>query len=636
MLILLRSIWRIRSICSLACGNIDVHIPFVLHEYICSGQFIVFDGGRISGVLLRSRFPWWKMRASVRRVQIIDCCVSMKYTSCTVQDQYIQFFGKCWLFASMFPNVSIFVHASFLFYLLLSSIVCRLCSGCIFIIIQPILDLCWFSCRNGGTCIDGIDEYHCSCPKGYIGSFCECALSTNGSKDCNYNYTTMDVPLSTPTTIIYSSSPTITMPQQPSTSIEMTTMSIFTVGIGYEMTTVDTSQTPRPMDALPITTLEPATISTSQVMSNGITASTQTIKNEGATSTSAPPTLCVNCNTSDATTPDMLNVTAAGPRTTADPALPIATTMMMTEAYETTTTTTVTMPSAITLSVPIEASAETATTLSTSDDGFTYILGSTTAVTLDNVTVPGLDQSGAADATTDFDGACSTTTENGPAGRTGSNVIDIITEQSATTATSQPGTVSSYGPVTVTDSIPNVQTTIQPFFTTFPGETTHDGGTTHNAGPQGPEDGTLTTSGVSVDSSSVPPKTATTPSLPTQRTPWMEDPQKTSTTSTTSTMMTTMPATTTTTPTMNTQRTLTSTTTTTTMPPATTTNIPFFDNSTENIDCSKCTNGGTCVTTSDGDKVSSLFLAHCISWMNTEHFWCGSFQSSFFIHNGYS
>lgn len=39
---------------------------------------------------------------------------------------------------------------------------------------------------NGGTCIDGIDNFTCSCPTGLIGLFCECLLLENGDMDCNY------------------------------------------------------------------------------------------------------------------------------------------------------------------------------------------------------------------------------------------------------------------------------------------------------------------------------------------------------------------------------------------------------------------------------------------------------------------
>ena len=29
-------------------------------------------------------------------------------------------------------------------------------------------------CFNGAKCIDGVDQYECSCPEGYFGTNCEC------------------------------------------------------------------------------------------------------------------------------------------------------------------------------------------------------------------------------------------------------------------------------------------------------------------------------------------------------------------------------------------------------------------------------------------------------------------------------
>lgn len=43
-----------------------------------------------------------------------------------------------------------------------------------------------YRCVNGGTCIDGIDEFTCSCPTGLTGLFCECLLLETGDMDCNY------------------------------------------------------------------------------------------------------------------------------------------------------------------------------------------------------------------------------------------------------------------------------------------------------------------------------------------------------------------------------------------------------------------------------------------------------------------
>ncbi|KAL4715118.1 hypothetical protein ACJJTC_012165 [Scirpophaga incertulas] len=41
-------------------------------------------------------------------------------------------------------------------------------------------------CMNGGTCIDGIDNFTCSCPPKLTGTLCECLILDDGSYDCDY------------------------------------------------------------------------------------------------------------------------------------------------------------------------------------------------------------------------------------------------------------------------------------------------------------------------------------------------------------------------------------------------------------------------------------------------------------------
>lgn len=41
-------------------------------------------------------------------------------------------------------------------------------------------------CHNGGTCIDGIDEYSCTCPPQITGMTCECLMLDNEELDCNF------------------------------------------------------------------------------------------------------------------------------------------------------------------------------------------------------------------------------------------------------------------------------------------------------------------------------------------------------------------------------------------------------------------------------------------------------------------
>lgn len=45
---------------------------------------------------------------------------------------------------------------------------------------------------NGGTCIDGIDSFSCSCPPKLTGMMCECLIIDNNFLDCSYiSYTTL-------------------------------------------------------------------------------------------------------------------------------------------------------------------------------------------------------------------------------------------------------------------------------------------------------------------------------------------------------------------------------------------------------------------------------------------------------------
>ena len=34
---------------------------------------------------------------------------------------------------------------------------------------------CFFSLQNGGTCVDGVNDYACKCPGDFTGKFCEIA-----------------------------------------------------------------------------------------------------------------------------------------------------------------------------------------------------------------------------------------------------------------------------------------------------------------------------------------------------------------------------------------------------------------------------------------------------------------------------
>ncbi|PSN38460.1 hypothetical protein C0J52_15614 [Blattella germanica] len=41
-------------------------------------------------------------------------------------------------------------------------------------------------CMNGGTCLDGVDNFTCSCPPNLTGQFCECLIIGPGELNCSY------------------------------------------------------------------------------------------------------------------------------------------------------------------------------------------------------------------------------------------------------------------------------------------------------------------------------------------------------------------------------------------------------------------------------------------------------------------
>lgn len=78
-------------------------------------------------------------------------------------------------------------------------------------------------CVNGGTCIDGIDEYSCSCPPQITGMSCECLMLDNGELDCNFTSDFTPFMSSTSeiyqTTIAYTTSPIYSVDDLSSTDI---------------------------------------------------------------------------------------------------------------------------------------------------------------------------------------------------------------------------------------------------------------------------------------------------------------------------------------------------------------------------------------------------------------------------------
>lgn len=104
-------------------------------------------------------------------------------------------------------------------------------------------------CVNGGTCIDGIDEYSCSCPPQITGMSCECLMLDNGEFDCNFTSDFTPFMSSTSeiyqTTITYTTSPIYSVDDLSSTDIsdvatEMVTEKTESISMEYETSELTT------------------------------------------------------------------------------------------------------------------------------------------------------------------------------------------------------------------------------------------------------------------------------------------------------------------------------------------------------------------------------------------------------------
>ncbi|KAJ0181687.1 hypothetical protein K1T71_002409 [Dendrolimus kikuchii] len=96
-------------------------------------------------------------------------------------------------------------------------------------------------CLNGGTCIDGVDNFTCSCPPKLTGPLCECLILDDGSHDCKYVSPTPETDFTYITTFNYENNTEIIttiftdMPSRiPYTEYELTSTTIST---STEMTT---------------------------------------------------------------------------------------------------------------------------------------------------------------------------------------------------------------------------------------------------------------------------------------------------------------------------------------------------------------------------------------------------------------
>ncbi|XP_045459283.1 protein eyes shut-like [Melitaea cinxia] len=110
-------------------------------------------------------------------------------------------------------------------------------------------------CMNGGTCIDGVDNFTCSCPPKLTGALCECLILDDDSYDCEYvsptlqpeyNRTTKFMTLYTDSTTVGSITTTDYTKNNTSTSTSVVT-------IPKSSTLITSSETSTVITSVPIT-----------------------------------------------------------------------------------------------------------------------------------------------------------------------------------------------------------------------------------------------------------------------------------------------------------------------------------------------------------------------------------------------
>ncbi|XP_068084858.1 protein eyes shut [Anabrus simplex] len=72
-------------------------------------------------------------------------------------------------------------------------------------------------CMNGGTCLDGVDNFTCSCPPNLTGPICECLIVGPGQFNCSY--TIIEIPSTTKL-------PPLSVPSLPSTDVPSTSSQV--------------------------------------------------------------------------------------------------------------------------------------------------------------------------------------------------------------------------------------------------------------------------------------------------------------------------------------------------------------------------------------------------------------------------
>lgn len=223
---------------------------------------------------------------------------------------------------------------------------------------------------NGGTCIDGVDNFTCSCPPRLTGPLCECLILDDESYDCEYV---------SPTPLTSSTQSVLTTLIEEITTPRVSTEMSSTYGPTNDTTLLTTDS-----EAMPTTVTDTST--EKELVSTATTVVTEiTTKEDGISSTSEETTGTSESTTTKAGISELPDHEETRPTLESDNAKTDATTTddtASTSQSPTSTDFTSSSTDSTKIDIPI------ATTKETTEEGTSTSSG-TTPSTTEEVTVPG-------------------------------------------------------------------------------------------------------------------------------------------------------------------------------------------------------------------------------------------------------
>lgn len=147
-----------------------------------------------------------------------------------------------------------------------------------------------YRCMNGGTCIDGVDNFTCSCPPQLTGPLCECLILEGENYDCEYV---------SPTPLTSSTQSVLTTLMEETTSAKptITDMSPTYSPTNYTTTLLTTETGTMSTDVIEISTEKEAVVT--EITTSKDTDAT-TGKDTGVTTTSEETTITTETTTTKA------------------------------------------------------------------------------------------------------------------------------------------------------------------------------------------------------------------------------------------------------------------------------------------------------------------------------------------------